>query len=988
MTSSTFFYKPELAWRRALELDGINQPEAALTLLHEVLSSRRHRTWAPTYESIMITYLNLCLRLHKSREAKDGLHQYRNLSQAQAPGSLEKVIRYLMEKAEEQCSAAKASADAEALLASKGNADGEDEDEDGFGATPQAILLSTMSTDPAKSQRDSALLLPSLKFLWETYRAVLDILRSNSKLEHVYHAAAQGALRFCSVYKRRMEFRHLCDMLRMHLGNLRQYGNIKPGAEEGKTNNKIRGWEGWTTASIEWQLQTRFAQLETASVLHRYTEGFRTVEDIYNILQISQSRRKTHPDDPPPKAKLMAAYYEKLTTLFWVSENYLFHAFAWYKYYTLCKEYNRGMSEDTRRIQASAVLLAALCIPTMPSEAGSSDGKQHELSTTAGDDIVKQKMSRMATLLGFHTRNPNRDALLAEIKSKNILDQVPQYLRDFYYLLEKDTDPLVLVEKARPLLDQLKKEMGATTLTDAEADNDDVTDSSLGRYVKPLTSVLLLKLLQNLSTAYHTVSMDHLKKLTDGLEMSFEDVEKAIVLFTQSKALSVRLDHRAGCLRFGDDQLESDVMRSQLTVLSKQLEAVCHILSPPDAGIRKASRAALYQDVRAHVAQENSTILERKNMIEKRKEGAERMAQEKVKREAQQKAAEEAARKQEEEARIAREQRLREADKLRKIQKELDNVEKIKFLTAMGQKTDSMTEDQIDKIDTKALQKEHQDKINKKKDAADRKVKETAKKLDYLVRAIRIEELPLIKTKYEEKNKADKEQYEAEVKEKKESAKLQWEADVKDKAILTEHGVFGVLGDFEKKVMEGRQIKHEALCNQAEEEAEVEAEKAKMRRARKRKDDEEKLKADQAKKEREAEQKLKDEEEQRKRDESRRQKEQEEEERRRAEIARMDEERSKQSQAQEQRAPAGSRFAGARVGGAGGGGGGSYVPPSRRGPSSGGGSSGDSRYPGGGRYDSRDSGGGGSGGGGGGSSFRDGGGASGGGAGGGNQRWR
>ena len=526
----------------------------------------------------------------------------------------------------------------------------------------------------------------------------------------------------------------------------------------------------------------------------------------------------------------MAAYYEKLTTLFWVSENYLFHAFAWYKYYTLCKEYNRGMSEDTKRIQASAVLLAALCIPTVPNQAGTSSGEGHELSTTAGDDIVKQKMSRMATLLGFHTRNPNRDALLAEIKSKDILEQVPQYLKDLYFLLECDTDPLVLVEKARPLLDQLKKEMGATTLADAEADNDDITDSTLGRYVKPLTSVLLLKLLQNLSTAYHTVSMDHLKRLTDGLQMSFEHVEKAIVLFTQSKALSVRLDHRAGCLRFGDSQMESEVMRSQLTVLSKQLEAVCHILNPPNDAGRKTSRIALYQDVRAHVAQENATILERKNMIEKRKEEDERKAQDKVKQEARKKAEEEAARKQEENARIAREQRVRENDKLRKIQKELDNTEKKKTLVAMGYKIDTMSEDEIAEFDIQKLQKEYQDKANKKKEAAERKTKDAAKKLDYLVRAIRIEELPLIKAKYNEKNKADKEQYESETKQKKEQAKLQWDADVKNKSALTEHGVFGHLEAFENQVMEGRKIQHEALCRQAEDEAEIEAEKAKIRR--------------------------------------------------------------------------------------------------------------------------------------------------------------
>ena len=277
----------------------------------------------------------------------------------------------------------------------------------------------------------------------------------------------------------------------------------------------------------------------------------------------------------------MAAYYEKLTTLFWVSENYLFHAFAWYKYYTLCKEYNRGMSDEMKRMQASAVLLAALCIPSLPN-ASSSQGGQHGLTSTLEDDIVKEKMARMATLLGFHTRHPTREALLAEIRAKNIMDSVPSYLCELYELLEENSDPLLLVEKARPLLDQLKNEVGATTSTDSEQDNVDVEDNTLARYVKPLTSVLLLKLLLNLSTVYHTVSLDFLKKLTAGLDVSFEQVETAIVHFTQKKTLSCRIDHRAGCLRFGDAELESEAMRSQLTVLAKQLESVCKVVNPPD----------------------------------------------------------------------------------------------------------------------------------------------------------------------------------------------------------------------------------------------------------------------------------------------------------------------------------------------------------------------------------------------------------------------
>ena len=253
MSSSAFFHKPELALRRALELEGIHQNDAALTLLHDVLSSRRHRTWSPTYEQIMVAYLNLCLKLHRAREAKDGLHQYRNLAQSQAPGSLEKVIRYLLDQAESKCRAAKEAADAAAAAAAAAAAEDTtttaatttatsllmtiDGGEEEVGIGPQAILLSSMSTDPAKNQRDTLMVLPSLKFLWEIYRAVLDILRSNSKLEHVYHAAAMGALKFCRTYQRRTEFRRLCDMLRIHLGNLQKYGASE---DASKPNNKVR----------------------------------------------------------------------------------------------------------------------------------------------------------------------------------------------------------------------------------------------------------------------------------------------------------------------------------------------------------------------------------------------------------------------------------------------------------------------------------------------------------------------------------------------------------------------------------------------------------------------------------------------------------------------------------------------------------------------------------------------------------------------------
>ncbi len=71
------FAKPENALKRADELIAVGQKPAALQALHDVITSKRHRSWQKPLETIMFRYVDLCVDMKKGRYAKDGLIHYR-----------------------------------------------------------------------------------------------------------------------------------------------------------------------------------------------------------------------------------------------------------------------------------------------------------------------------------------------------------------------------------------------------------------------------------------------------------------------------------------------------------------------------------------------------------------------------------------------------------------------------------------------------------------------------------------------------------------------------------------------------------------------------------------------------------------------------------------------------------------------------------------------------------------------------------------------
>ena len=259
-----YFHKPENALKRANEL--INTPNAssrqktsALEYLHDELTPKRNKTWQPVHQDIMILYLDICIESRQGRIAKDGLHQYRNLTLQQNPVSLEFIIHYFIAKTEKCASLARSYSSEVALAVDDLEAT----------ETPEAMLLSTTTSESSRDRTDRNLVVPWLRFLWDAYRTVLDILKFNTKMENLYYTLTYKAYAFCLEYKRKIEFRRLCEVLRSHLGIFQRHLQ-QPNAQ---STRQLQRWDGWTSESVELHLKIRYEQLEVATELENWSEG-------------------------------------------------------------------------------------------------------------------------------------------------------------------------------------------------------------------------------------------------------------------------------------------------------------------------------------------------------------------------------------------------------------------------------------------------------------------------------------------------------------------------------------------------------------------------------------------------------------------------------------------------------------------------------------------------------------------------------------------
>jgi len=622
--------------------------------------------------------------------------------------------------------------------------------------TPESILLSTVSGEQSKDRTDRAIVTPWLKFLWETYRTVLEILKNNARLEVMYQSTALLAFSFCQKFARKTEFRRLCELLRNHVQNAAKY------------QSQMHAINLSDPDTLQRHLDTRFQQLNVAVELELWQEAFRSVEDIHTLLSLSKR---------PAKNVMMANYYEKLTRIFLVSENYLFHAAAWSRYYNLlrqsastvasgqsAKKDNPAVTEADMSKAASFVLLSALSIPVISTSR--SRGALIDV-----DEARKNKNNRLTNLLGM-SQAPTRAVLFKDAMSKGLLKRAKQEIRELYQILEVDFHPLSICKKISPILTKIG------------------SDPEMEKYVLPLQQVILTRLFQQLSQVYESVSLEYVHQLAqfpEPFQVTTGSIEKFIMNGCKKGDLAIRIDHVTGVLTFDSDVFSSakalhpgsvsgsadsesssvqrlqrtpaEIVRSQLTRLAKTLYVTCQYVDPEHTEARQQAKAAALARAAAGAEQEHQDTLARRAVIEKKKELASDALQRKQKEEETRKRIVAQQRQEAEAQRLAEEHKERERKRLKDEQDRIRRENNEKELSDLVKKGINIGDVDVKDLDSNQLRLLRISQLEKEKNDLFKNLRVTGKRIDHLERAFRKEEIKLLPKDYQAQCQRDEEAY-------------------------------------------------------------------------------------------------------------------------------------------------------------------------------------------------------------------------------------
>eukprot|EP00428_Durinskia_dybowskii_P000002 CAMPEP_0170292592 /NCGR_PEP_ID=MMETSP0116_2-20130129/46392_1 /TAXON_ID=400756 /ORGANISM="Durinskia baltica, Strain CSIRO CS-38" /LENGTH=900 /DNA_ID=CAMNT_0010544087 /DNA_START=104 /DNA_END=2803 /DNA_ORIENTATION=+ len=679
--------KPENALKRAEELIDVGKKQDALDTLHAAIQHRKVRNlWTSTIEKIMVKHLELCVELKKMRTAREGLYQYRTMCQAANISSLELVVQKFRKAAEEKVSEAKKAQDLH--MKEMGDLDEME--------APQTILLRAIQANDTRQQSQDRDVHMHFRFLWDTYKVVLDVLKSNVRLEEVYHETARHAFEFCRANQRPQEFKRLCDTLRKNFQELNKHpSGGKAAAHQVNPNN---------ADTIMRTLETRCKQLQILTELDLWGGAYLTATEIFDLM--SKARPKPH---------LRSMYYEYLGQIFWKSDNHLFHAFACLKNLMFVKAAKQNITKEELQLLASKAVLATLCVPFQKT----SDIHATLELTTEGASSPYEKAKKHAQLFNVQTV-PTRDSIAQSLVEKGLLP---------------------LAQDAKPFLDDIA--------------TGELFDGKLVPYITPLKQIIFFRLMKQLSEVYANMTIDNFEHAASIVPFSI--AEKWMANAARQHGINIQINYSHKAIVFGAPRkVDMKSMKQPLIEIGLKLQQAMQRVAPEEQNTKeKVEKQQLSTNIVKRIEEETRLIRQRKEEIERRKEESERR-KDMLERKAQARQREQEEREAEaERARqeIEREKREREREEQRKREQEMiknkemleemkkqADLSKASNLKIQGKKIQEIVAEDLTKLDPVQIMQAREAQMKRDRQEKIRQRKLESKRVDHLARALREEE--------------------------------------------------------------------------------------------------------------------------------------------------------------------------------------------------------------------------------------------------------
>ena len=270
---------PEVILSKVNELLKKKDDESALIIINDFLSNNKKKIWSKSMEELIIKFVELAINQNKLKYLKEALNFYRGLSQVTNIDSFVSVLTETKKIVEDKF--------IQALKNYKGiKVDINDLDNDEDNSND---IFSSESVSSSKEKED---LIISQKFIWETYKILLDITKTNSKLFTLYSQILKAAFDFCKDNKRTAEFKRLSDSVRNYLQTL---------IKSQKKQNFLNKVQLSSPDVLRTLIQMRLNQINTATYLEQWLEAFKTAEDIIYLIDKYEKIQAPQKDEKKQK---------------------------------------------------------------------------------------------------------------------------------------------------------------------------------------------------------------------------------------------------------------------------------------------------------------------------------------------------------------------------------------------------------------------------------------------------------------------------------------------------------------------------------------------------------------------------------------------------------------------------------------------------------------------------------------------------------------